>query len=315
MILRLRRAPEHPSAPPPGGPVVFFLPARNEAPRVGAVLAEIPGTVCDRRVVPVVVDDGSTDGTGLVAAAAGARVVPLTGRGLGAAVRAGLREAVALGASAVVFCDADGEYSPDELDRIVGPILDGGADYVVGSRFAGAIERMLLHRRVGNTLLTRILAWIAAEPITDGQSGFRALSRRAAAAAEIAHDYNYAQVLTLDLLAKGFGYDEVPIAYRFRASGQSFVRLGPYLRAVAPAVFSVVRQSSTTWAANSDRAADHRDESRPSSVTAPAAATAMFIAWWVLSWAKRPWRPKVSSRGMAVSASSTVAKSCSKPRL
>jgi len=51
------------------------------------------------------------------------------------------------------------------------------------------------------------------------------------------HDYNYAQVLTLDLLGKGFGYTEVPISYRFRASGESFVKLGRYLRRVVPAVW------------------------------------------------------------------------------
>ena len=62
------------------------------------------------------------------------------------------------------------------------------------------------------------------------------MSPAAAAAAEIVHDYNYAQVLTLDLLAKGFVYAEVPIAYSFRTSGRSFVRLGHYLRRVVPAV-------------------------------------------------------------------------------
>ena len=56
------------------------------------------------------------------------------------------------------------------------------------------------------------------------------------------HDYNYAQVLTLDLLAKGFRYAEVPISYRFREHGRSFVRLVPYLRAVVPAVWRTVRR-------------------------------------------------------------------------
>ena len=55
--------------------------------------------------------------------------------------------------------------------------------------------------------------------------------------ARIRHDYNYAQVLTLDLLAKGARYAEVPISYGFRESGRSFVRLGRYLRRVGPAVY------------------------------------------------------------------------------
>jgi hypothetical protein len=85
-----------------------------------------------------------------------------------------------------------------------------------------------------------VLAFVSRARISDGQSGYRALSHEAAAAAEVIHDFNYAQVLTLDLLAKGFRYREVPIRYRFRTSGRSYVRLGRYLRRVVPAVWREV---------------------------------------------------------------------------
>jgi glycosyltransferase involved in cell wall biosynthesis len=163
-----------------------------------------------------------------------------TNRGLGAAVRLGLAAAVERGGVAVAFCDADREYDPAELERLVAPILEGRADYVVGSRFAGEIGRMLPQRRLGNLALTALLRFVARAPIGDGQSGFRALSRAAAADAEIVHDYNYAQVLTLDLLAKGYRYLEVPIGYRFRTTGRSFVRPLCYLRQVLPAVWHEV---------------------------------------------------------------------------
>jgi uncharacterized membrane protein YbhN (UPF0104 family) len=219
-------------------PVVLFLPARDEEETVAAVVRETPPSVHGRPVVCLVVDDGSTDGTAERAAEAGALVVSHpVGRGLGAAVRRGLREAVARDAAAVAFCDADGEYRPAELERIVAPILEGDADYVVGSRFDGEIGRMLPHRRLGNKVLTLLLRIAAREPISDGQSGYRALSAEAAREAEIIHDFNYAQVLTLDLLGKGFRYAEVPISYSFRRNGRSFVRLVPYLRAVVPAVY------------------------------------------------------------------------------
>ena len=65
-------------------------------------------------------------------------------------------------------------------------------------------------------MLTRLRSFAARRRLTDGQSGYRALSRAAAADAEIVHDYNYAQVLTLDLLAKGHRYAEAPISYRTR---------------------------------------------------------------------------------------------------
>ncbi len=232
------RGRHHDGRPPPAGPVVLFLPAHDEEASVGDVVARVPDTVEGRDVQVLVIDDGSTDATAAVARAAGAQVVSMgTNQGLGAAVRRGFEEAVARDAAAVVFCDADGEYAPEEIGRLVSPVLAGDADYVVGSRFSGDIRRMLPHRRLGNLLLTRLLALVARHPITDGQSGYRALSRDAVTSAEIVHDFNYAQVLTLDLLDKGFRYGEVPISYAFRSHGRSFVRLGPYLRRVAPAVY------------------------------------------------------------------------------
>jgi glycosyltransferase involved in cell wall biosynthesis len=217
------------------------MPAFNESASVAAVVARVPEQVLGHLVLCLVVDDGSTDGTADLARDAGAIVIE-QGRnvGLGAAVRKGLQRAMEYDPVAIAFCDADGEYAPEELQNLVAPILDGRGDYVVGSRFSGDIERMLAHRRLGNLVLTGLLSWVSRRRITDGQCGYRAFSPRAAAAADVIHDFNYAQVLTLDLLAKGMRYVEVPISYRFRTSGESFVKLGRYLRAVVPAVYREV---------------------------------------------------------------------------
>lgn len=223
---------------PVTGPVVLFLPAHDEAGAVSDVVARVPASVAGHPVRCLVVDDGSTDGTAAIALAAGAEVVrSAANRGLGAAVRTGLALGVAAGAVAVAFCDADGEYAPEELERLVAPILAGDADYVIGNRFhGGRPRRMGRHRSIGNRLLTIWVRRLTGLAVGDGQSGYRALSPSAAAAAEVAHDFNYAQVLTLDLMAKGFRYAEVPISYRFRTTGESFVKLSPYLRHVVPAV-------------------------------------------------------------------------------
>jgi len=250
-----------PSTPPPPGPtidrsgrpprsavtdvapVVLFTPAHDEEATVARVVARAPRTVLGHPVHVLVVDDGSTDATAVRAHGAGAEVLSL-GRncGLGAAVRVGLATGVARGACAVAFLDADEEYAPEELEALIAPILTGRADYVVGSRFIGDIRSMRAHRRVGNRVLTALLRRVARAPVTDGQSGYRALSAEAAAAAEVIHDFNYAQVLTLDLLAKGYRYAEVPITYRFRTEGESFVHLLPYLRRVVPAVVRELRR-------------------------------------------------------------------------
>ncbi|MEM7094163.1 MAG: lysylphosphatidylglycerol synthase domain-containing protein [Actinomycetota bacterium] len=224
--------------PAADAPVVLFMPAYNEEEAVGACIDRAPSEVHGRPVQVLVIDDGSADATAQVARDAGAEVIELgQNQGLGAAVRRGFEIGVERQAAAVVFCDADGEYPPEELANIVEPILSGRADYVGGSRFLGDIEHMRPHRRFGNIVLTRVLSIVARRRITDGQTGYRGLSLAAARDAEIIHDFNYAQVLTLDLLAKGYRYEEVPISYHFRTTGESFIKLGRYLRNVVPAVY------------------------------------------------------------------------------
>jgi uncharacterized membrane protein YbhN (UPF0104 family) len=248
--LRLPLAlPARPSPMPvaEGAPVVVFVPVYDEEGTVGDVVRRLPTTVSGRPVVCLVIDDGSTDASAERAAAAGAVVVRQPRNlGLGAAVRRGLAEATLLSPAAVVYLDADLEYLPEEIGRLADPVLTGEADYVVGSRFDGDIHRMLPHRRLGNRVLTAWVRWLTRRrDLTDGQSGFRAFSPAAAADAEVVHDYNYAQVITLDLLAKGYVYREVPITYAFREAGRSFVRLGCYVRKVVPAVHRELNSGAT----------------------------------------------------------------------
>jgi hypothetical protein len=73
----------------------------------------------------------------------------------------------------------------------------------------------------------------------------------------VIHDFNYAQVLTLDMLARGARYAEVPISYRFRQSGRSFVRLGPYLAAVIPAVYRQLNTDVTPLSPPAPVALEH----------------------------------------------------------
>ena len=160
---------------------------------------------------------------------------------------------------------------------------------------------MRAHRNAGNRLLTRWVRWLTRRrDLTDGQSGYRAFSAAAAAAAEIVHDYNYAQVLTLDLLAKGYAYAEVPITYAFRTTGSSFVRLGTYLRKVIPAVHQGTERRVSPRRRARRTGRGRRPSSPgsrvPSGRSAATASSASAIAWWVLSWANRPSRPNVVTR-------------------
>ena len=222
--------------------VAVVIPAKDEESTIGELLdgisrVEVPG----HTLLPLVVDDGSTDRTAAVARGRGATVVVhQENRGLGAAVRSGLRAAVETGATAVAYLDADLEYSPEDLPSLLEPILAGRADYVLGSRFLGGVRGMRLYRRVGNHAFTALLSALTGRRMTDGQTGMRAFSREAADRAEIVHDYNYAQVLTLDLLRKGFRLAEVPIGYRIRQHGESFIRWS-YPAKVLPAIWRELR--------------------------------------------------------------------------
>jgi hypothetical protein len=216
-----------PDIAPEERPLVYVIPAYNEAESLPEVLSAIARTAPESRVV--VVDDGSRDATADVAAAYGATVVRHErNRGLGAALRTGLAVARDLDAGAAVYLDADAEYDATETERLLAPIRRGEADYVLGSRFKGSVEGMTFSRRIANRGFSLLLSLLCGRWVSDGQTGFRAFSRRALDVAEIVHDYNYAQVLTLDLLHKGMQMREVPVSYRRRRRGRSFIS-GQYL--------------------------------------------------------------------------------------
>ncbi len=116
---------------------VAIVPALNEAETVASVVAEILSFDPDFEVV--VVDDGSTDETAERALEAGAKVLRLPlNLGIGGAMQAGYLYALERGFDIAVQVDGDGQHDPRELGRILEPILDGRADMVIGTRFAGS---------------------------------------------------------------------------------------------------------------------------------------------------------------------------------
>lgn len=160
--------------------VWIVVPAYNEARTIVQSLSGLQHQGF-RRIV--VVDDGSTDHTGPLAAAAGARVVRhALNRGLGGALGTGLRAAVELGAEVIVTFDADGQHAPEDVARVVAPILAGDADLVIGIR---ALGRMPWIRWFANRA-ANVATWlIFGVRSSDSQSGIRALSRRVATALDL----------------------------------------------------------------------------------------------------------------------------------
>lgn len=217
---------------------IVVIPAHNEESSIAKVIARVPRWINDVEVRILVVNDGSTDQTEMIAAYAGADYIYSyeQNRGLGAVIYFGLKQAYALGADIAVMIDADDEYPADEIPAVIQPILEDRADYVMGSRFLRPIQGMKLYRRLGNYCFTWLQSILLMKRLTDGQTGFRAFNRSALRDLDIIHDYNYAQVLTLNLVRQGYRIQEVPISYQTRTAGDSFIRWY-YALKVLPAIW------------------------------------------------------------------------------
>ena len=159
----------------------------------------------------MVIDDGSTDGTGHVAAAHGARVITHPrNAGKGAALRSGIRTALESGATVIVTIDADGQHPPEEIPRVLQPIADGQADLVLGARARD--DAMPLRRRVTNWISARLASRIGRQAVRDAQTGFRAFTRAVAERIQPAGDrYEYEANFLLDALRAGFRVTSIDV--------------------------------------------------------------------------------------------------------
>ncbi|MCA9928158.1 MAG: glycosyltransferase family 2 protein, partial [Anaerolineales bacterium] len=128
----------------------------------------------------IVVDDGSSDNTAVVATSAGALVVKHeTNQGKGVALNTGFAYARSLGADVVVTIDADGQHDSAEIHAVVDPVLDGDADIVIGSRYLINRSEVPQHRVWGHRAFNFLTNQVSGTAVTDSQSGFRAFSPHA----------------------------------------------------------------------------------------------------------------------------------------
>ena len=156
--------------------VVAGIPAYNEERSIARVIVKAMNYV-DRVIV---CDDGSTDMTGEIAERLGAEVIRHERNlGYGAALASLFRRAREADADVLVILDADGQHNPDDIPRLVKPVLNGESDIVSGSRFLSEKNDMPGYRKWGINRITRLANLASYEGITDAQSGFRAFGRKA----------------------------------------------------------------------------------------------------------------------------------------
>ena len=160
--------------------VSVVMPCLNEAETLGRCIAKAQRALDEHflRGEIIVADNGSTDGSQQIALSLGARVVPVAAKGYGNAVRAGI--AAACG-EYVIFGDSDDSYDFGDVPRFVG-MLREGFDLVMGNRFKGGIKpgaMPVLHRYLGNPVLTRIGRLFFGSPVGDFHCGLRGFKKRA----------------------------------------------------------------------------------------------------------------------------------------
>ena len=222
------------SGPPPDGreSVLVIIPALNEEASIGKVVRGI--RACTRRLLDTgldvricVIDDGSADDTAAAARRAGADDVLAHKRnlGCGAAVRSGLLHGRKHGFDITVKLDADGQHDPADIPELIRPILDDRADVVYGNRFPRMTYRMPVVRRIGNTLFRALMRRLTHWDVKDSQPGMFAVNGAYLQVCFIPGDYNYTQQVLLDAYLKGMRFEQVPIAFGRRRTGESFISL------------------------------------------------------------------------------------------
>jgi len=204
------------------GKVAILVPAYNEAENIGYVLERMPAEVCGAETAVLVVDDGSRDGTGDVAARHGAVVARhVINRGGGAALRTGYRLMVDSGAEVVVTLDADGQHLPSEMERLVKPVLDGEVDVAHGSRVLGEAESNHFAREMGIVFFNRLVSLITRTHVTDCSNGYRAVRTTVLLQLVLRQEQFHTSEFMIEAIKRGIPAREIPVTVEQRLHGHS----------------------------------------------------------------------------------------------
>jgi glycosyltransferase involved in cell wall biosynthesis len=195
--------------------LVVTIPAYNEQATVGEVISNIPKSIPGiDKIEVVVIDDGSSDQTAKVATQAGAFVHSFgRNKGLGAAFAQGIRTALWHGADIIVNIDADGQFDPKDIAKLVEPILKDNADMATASRFAdiNLIPEMPWVKKWGNRRVANIVNSLCGLDMKDVSCGFRAYKRDAALRVTLLGGHTYTHEVILDMAFRGLRIVEVPV--------------------------------------------------------------------------------------------------------
>lgn len=194
--------------------LIIQIPCYNEEETLGIVLDSLPREMAGVEVVEwLVIDDGSSDRTVEVARAHGVdHVVSLNvNRGLARAFMAGLDFCIRAGADVIVNTDADNQYNAEDIPLLVGPIVQGEAEIVVGARPVSEIAHWSPLKKLLQKLGSAVVRMASGTSIPDAPSGFRAMSREAAMRLNVFDNYTYTLETIIQAGRKNMVITSVPV--------------------------------------------------------------------------------------------------------
>lgn len=203
-------------------PITILIPAYNEAASLEYLLLKIPEKIKDIPISVLVIDDGSKDETPEIVRRNGRFVVsnPFN-RGGGAALRLGYDFLRQTGGHICVTMDADGQHQPEEIEKLILPIIEDKYDFVIGSRVLGDREKDNLLRIAGVYLFGYIISLMIGQRITDPSSNFRAFRIDSMRSIRLYENQYHTSELIIEAAKKGMRIGEVPITILKRKYGKS----------------------------------------------------------------------------------------------
>lgn len=199
--------------------ILVVIPCLNEEASVGGVIARALGLRSDYpRLDVLVVDDGSTDATAECARQHGAMVLSHpTNRGVGAAFHSGVTFAIERSYELMINIDGDGQFNPEDIPKLLAPVIEGRADMATASRFMDRrlLPTMPLVKRIGNATMSYLISRLVMQKFYDVSCGFRCYSRESLLRLNLHGSFTYTQESFLDLCSKNLRVVEVPVPVKY----------------------------------------------------------------------------------------------------
>ncbi len=193
--------------------LIIQIPCYNEEDTLESVINSIPKSIIGiDEIELLVIDDGSTDNTKLIAEKLGAKVIcNKRNMGLAASFKTGLKTALKNGADIIVNTDGDNQYNSEDIPELIKPIIEGSADMVIGARDIKNHKEFSLTKKILQQIGSKIVKLLSGSDIKDAPSGFRAFSRKCAQSINIFDNFSYTMETIIQASAKGYRILSVPI--------------------------------------------------------------------------------------------------------